>query len=256
MKISTLASPLSLLLIAAACSDDPPVTDATQKDMTVAEDMSRTEDDSILPKKDMSQRDLSVAKDSSTFDMAQGADMAQNGVCGKAGDVLEPENFAQLEGCQIYAGSIRFMEYRGMDLKPFSQLREVRGSIDFSIAARLKNLDDLSNLERVEGGFTIYVLQNIQNLQGLSSLRFIGGLLRIETNLSLSSLKGLENLSEIGALTLDGGSSLLDAEALRGLKKVNGDVLIQYTTGVRQKKFEEILADTEIKGKLIFNEVL
>ena len=73
----------------------------------------------------------------------------------------------------------------------------------------------------------------ITDLTPLSHIEYVGGKLTIDNNV-LQSLDGLENIHSIGPLGMFGGAlisgrKLLDIEALQGVNKMYGDLVIRNT---------------------------
>ena len=240
-----------LICSLAACGGDPP----PDKDRdTGQQDLHRLDTN---PTPDMA-RDIEEEMTSDSFpdhdgmsDLGQDAEMADQGekTCGTTGEVLYEQNFEVLEGCEVWLGSIDLANFIGSDLSALSDLREIRGDLNFFRANNLTTLSGLESLTMVEGRFDLDSNQNLENLSGLSSLIRVGGVLSIKSNPSLTTLNGPSVLEESGGFTLSFNMALQSVTGLESYERVKGDVQIRGNTSVPQDQIDEFVAGLQIDGE-------
>lgn len=153
------------------------------------------------------------------------------------------------EGITFQLGDIKILYNDSLlDYHGFDNLTILRGSltivnnpmtIDFSGWGGLRetadliiektpcrNLNGFSQLTRVRGTLEFGINPNLETLDGLPSLTLVESWLNIARNDKLINLQGLELLENIGGLILDQNNSLVSAQGLNGLKRIESSIRI------------------------------
>ncbi len=191
--------------------------------------------------------------------------------------VVDQAGLEALRGCEELESPLRIMTFAGVDLRPLSSLRVVRGELSIigdvnDDTTWLDSLEGLESLERVGGlwlrRFSAPTLQPLRNLsevvggiheqgysqiriENASSLRTLAGLdnavgfrqLVVSDNPKLESLDGLQPPSDMDYISLVSNPKLTDIEALSPVRFVNGDLQI-VATGIES-------LDTDFEGVMI-----
>ncbi|MFO0636647.1 MAG: hypothetical protein U0168_27765 [Nannocystaceae bacterium] len=172
-------------------------------------------------------------------------------VCGMPGEVAATnEDFAALEGCELFLGRLVMLNANATVLAPLASLRVIRedlaggggndaleslhglervewvGSLHFSRDG-LRDLAGLVALTGIEEGFQLFDMPFIEDCSGLGELRTVGGGVSFVINDELSRLDGLSGLEWIGGdLRIEDNPKLETLDGLSSLRQVDGDVTI------------------------------
>jgi hypothetical protein len=173
--------------------------------------------------------------------------------CGQPGDIVsKDEEFAALEGCEIYRGTV--ISRHTVDLTLLSSLRVIRGKL--TAGGYNSGRETLDGLERLEivGDFD-FLGDGLRDLSAVGNLREVQQSVRLDSLNHLTDLRGLENLRVVGGrMSISYNHALTSIAALSSLERVGGDLVIQGNPELPLAAIEELLERLEVGGEVYFHD--
>ncbi len=165
-------------------------------------------------------------------------DVGEDVVCGDPDVWLRQHQLEQLEGCDVYRGSITFADYPGEDLSAVPPLRVIEGTFNLFRNPNLKSAQGLETLEQV-GNLSIHLTDVFDDLSALGNLRRIDGEFMVSGNQGLTHFAGLESLRFAGSLRIEGNMNLASLSGLEGLQEVADEIAISNNPMLSEEEIRE-----------------